>query len=82
MSTEALDSGRIQYASQDGSREFISLLACISATGTAIPPALIYQGESGTLQSSWVEDWSIETPVYFALSSKGWSCDALGRQWL
>ena len=82
MSTEALDSGRIQYASQDGSREFISLLACISATGIAIPPALIYQGESGTLQSSWVEDWSIETPAYFALSSKGWSCDALGRQWL
>jgi len=82
MSTEALDSGRIKYASQDGNREFISLLACISATGVALPPALIYQGESDTLQSTWVEDWSISSIAYFAVSANGWSCDAIGRQWV
>jgi hypothetical protein len=27
---------------QDGSREFITLLACICADGTYLPPALIY----------------------------------------
>jgi hypothetical protein len=79
MSIEALDSGRIQYASQDGSREFISLLAYINAIDIAIPPALIYQGESNTLQDSWVEDWSISATAYFAVSSKGWSCDTLGQ---
>jgi hypothetical protein len=30
---EALKSGRIKKAKQDGSREFISCLACISAIG-------------------------------------------------
>ena len=53
MSLEALQSGRIQYASKDGSREFISLLACISANGTALPPALIYKGDSLSLQDTF-----------------------------
>jgi hypothetical protein len=82
MSLEALTSGRIKYASQDGNREFISLLACINAIGVALPPALIYQGESDTLQSTWVEDWSISSTAYFAVSANGWSCNAIGRQWI
>jgi len=49
MSKEAYKSGRIRYASQDGNREFISLLACVCADGTALPAALIYQGKSGDL---------------------------------
>ena len=49
MSAEALQSGRIVSASQDSNREFISLLACISADGTALPLALIYKGESNDL---------------------------------
>ena len=49
MSMEALKNGRIQYACEDGSREFISLLACISADGTALPLSLIYKGELGSL---------------------------------
>ena len=55
MSLDTLKSGRIQYASKDGSREFISLLACISADGTALPPSLIYKGDSGSLQDTWLE---------------------------
>jgi hypothetical protein len=55
MSREALTAGRITHASQDGSREFITLLACISATGAVLPPSLIYQGES-SLQDTWLED--------------------------
>ena len=49
MTLEALLSGRITYASQDGSREFLSLLAYIYADGSALPPALIYKGDSGLL---------------------------------
>ena len=52
MSIEALKNGRIQYAYKDNSREFISLLACISANETALPPSLIYKGESGSLQDT------------------------------
>jgi hypothetical protein len=52
MSLEALESGRITHLSQDGNREFIRLLACIAADGTALPPALIYKGDSGVLQDT------------------------------
>jgi len=82
MTKEAFDSGRIQYASQDGSREFISLLACINATGAALPPTLIYKGDSKDLQDTWIEDFDLTTTAYFSTSSNGWSCDAFGRQWL
>ena len=82
MTLEALNSGRITHASQDGSREFITLLASISATGVVLPPALIYQGDSGTLQDTWVEDWVPDQEAYFAVSSKGWSSDEIGLKWL
>ncbi len=82
ISTEALKSGRIIGACQDGSREFISLLACICADETAIPPALIYKGESFDLQDTWVEDFKPGDEAYFAASTNGWTCDALGLQWL
>ena len=81
MSREALESGRIPRAAQDGSREFISLLACISATGGVLPPALIYKGES-SLQDSWLEDWVPENTAHFAISPNGWSSNELGLHWL
>ena len=71
MTLKALTSGRITHASQDGSKEFISLLACIYADGTALPPALIYKGDSGTLSDTWLEDWKINDKAFFAVFSKG-----------
>ncbi|PMD26311.1 hypothetical protein NA56DRAFT_733159 [Hyaloscypha hepaticicola] len=56
MTKKLYNSGRIISAAQDGSREFISLLASICADGTALPPALIYKGASGDLQDTWLED--------------------------
>ena len=82
VSVEALESGRITHASQDGSREFLSLLACICADNTALPPALIYKGDSGSLQDTWLEDWKPDELAHFAVTSNGWSCDALGLDWL
>ena len=76
-----MKSSRITKAATDGSREFISLLACISATGTALPPALIYQGKSNDLQSSWLDEIGNDS-VYFAASENGWSCNSLGLNWL
>jgi hypothetical protein len=78
MSCEAFDSCGIVDASQDGSREFTSLLACIDAIGVALPPAFIYKGDLSTLQKTWVEDWVPEATAHFAVSSNGWSCNALG----
>ena len=52
MTRKAFESGRIRNTKQDGNREFITLLACVSALGKALPPCLIYTGESGDLQES------------------------------
>ena len=56
MTQEALKSERIKKSKQDGSREFISILACISAIGKWISPLLIYKGELGDLMSTWVDE--------------------------
>ena len=81
MTHEELASGEIIGASQDGSREWVSLLAAICAVPATIPPALIYQGESGDLRSTWVDDIGQDT-VYFAATPTGWSNNKIGRQWL
>ena len=70
-------------ASQDGSREFISLVAAICADGTALPPALIYAGRSHDLQNTWLEDFDAsKSQAYFASSDKGWTNEDLGISWL
>ena len=82
MTQEALRSGRITKAKQDGSREFISILACISAIGKWIPPLLIYKGESGDLMSTWVDEVKTDSMAHFTVSSNGWSNNAIGLVWL
>ena len=56
ITQEALQKGRITKSKQDGSREFISVLACILSIGKWILPLLIYKGESGDLISTWVDE--------------------------
>jgi hypothetical protein len=82
MAREALKSGRITKAKQDGSREFISILACISVIGKWIPPLLIYKGESGDLMSTWVDDITTNSKAYFTTLSNGWSNNGIGLAWL
>ena len=57
FSTRGLKSGKLRGAATDGSREWISLIACVSATGDRLPPTLIYKGVSGDLQQSWITDF-------------------------
>lgn len=77
MTLEAYRSARIRAASQDGNREFISLLACISATGKALLPALIYSGEAHCFQDTWIKDVKASDEANFATSANGWSSDQL-----
>lgn len=50
---------------QDRNRKWILLLAVICAIVMKIPLVLIYQGESGDLRDSRIEDVSNNT-IYFA----------------
>ena len=73
-----LKNKRISGSAQDGSREFISLLFCICADGIVLPPAL-YQGASGDLQNSWLQDFNaFSEAAYFTASIKGWTNEKLG----
>lgn len=82
LTKQAYQNGRVRSAQQDGSREFISLLACVCADGTTLPPALIYKGASNDLQDSWLDDLSEKDQAYFTSSAKGWTSDQLGLAWL
>jgi hypothetical protein len=58
------------------------LLACVCASGAALPPALIYQGTSG-LQSGWVD--AVEAgkhEVFFSNSASGGTNNNIGLAWL
>jgi hypothetical protein len=76
MSKEALKSGRVTRTRTDWSREFISLLGCICADGSFLPPALIYKGASHDLDDSWLGDVGGDTD-YFAVTDNGWTYDGL-----
>jgi hypothetical protein len=47
-----MEKQKLPGTSQDGSREWITLLATIYADGSSLPPALIYKAVSGDLQDS------------------------------
>jgi hypothetical protein len=80
MSRAAYEQGRVRQSVQDGNREFITLIACCSAIGNALLPTLLYKGESGDLQNTWVEDLQPEDDVFFGSSKNGWSNNKFGLQ--
>ena len=82
MTKDALKSGRVTKSKQDGSREFLSCLACISAIGKWIPPLLVYKGDSGDLISTWVDEVTTDSQAHFTVSSNGWSNNKIGLMWL
>jgi 4-hydroxybenzoate polyprenyltransferase len=64
-----------------GSRAWTSFLECISATGVALPPAVIFKGKS--VQQQWfpidkdeLKEWK------FTATDKGWINRAVALEWL
>ena len=80
---ELYERGNLTGAGQDGSREWITVVATICADGTRLSPALIYKAVSGNLQDTWLSDFDPdEHDCHFASSPKGWTSDELGYSWL
>jgi len=76
-------SQKLLGAGQDGSREWITLVATICADGSVLPPLLIYDSTSGSMQVSWVQDFnSNEHQAWFTASPDGWTSDDIGFKWL
>jgi hypothetical protein len=82
-SKAAIDKGALAGAYQDGNREWITILATVCADGTSLPPVLIFAGQPGQLQDSWVQD--VDTAkdyVSFGASPNGWTSNEIAIDWM
>ena len=76
-------SGKLLGAGQDGSREWITVIATICGDRTALPPVLIYKSTSGSIQDSWVQDFdSHKHDAWFTSSAIVWTSDEISFKWL
>ena len=83
FSKASYEEGKRRSAIQDGSREWITLLACICADGSYLEPALIYKSASGSIQDSWLQALDPEIhQVQVSSSPSGWTNNELGLAWL
>jgi hypothetical protein len=70
-------------AGQDGSREWITLVATICTDGTSLSPTLIHKAVSGNLRDIWLDNFEpSRQSCYFTSSPNGWTSDELGYSWL
>lgn len=73
----------VTAALQDGSRKWITLIACVCADGSALPPGIIYEAANKGIQSNWVEDIRVgETTAHVTSSPSGWTNNDIGLSWL
>jgi hypothetical protein len=83
FSKQMWDKKEVRLSLQDGSREFLTLLASICADGSRLPPGLIYPAANGPIRSTWVEDIEVGKHNVFVTSSPtGWSNNDIGLAWL
>jgi hypothetical protein len=62
---------QVKDSLQDGKREWISVLACIGADGTTLPPGVIFEALHGNIRDTWVEEITRETQIFATSSSTG-----------
>lgn len=82
ITIESLKAKRALGNLQDGNRDWIPLLACICADGTALDPSLLFPGASGDMQDTWLQDFEASDSAYFGVSDNGWSNEEYGLRWL
>ena len=66
-----------QYMTASGSREWVSLIECISVIGKAQDPWIIFKGKMH--KASWMQTLQ---SGHIALSETGWTDNELGLAWL
>lgn len=79
----AFEDGKLRHIIQDGNREWITTIACICADRIALTNALIYQGQAGAIQDTWLQDFNpAEHRAFFTYSPLGWTSHDVGLAWL
>jgi hypothetical protein len=69
---------------QDGSREWISIKAAITASGRVLSPGVIFQSQSGLVREHWISDWEVTGGFRAAVAAteSGWTNAELAVQFL
>lgn len=65
------------YKTQDGNREWVSLIECISADGRLLAPFIIFKGKRH--MKAWYD--VLEEDAHIGLSENGWTNNTLGSEW-
>jgi hypothetical protein len=73
------ESKEMTSALQDGSRDWVTIIAVICADEAPLPPGIIYTSANRTLQQSWVAEVKVNKhKAFFSSSATGWSNNELG----
>jgi hypothetical protein len=70
---------RQQFQAKPGRQEWVSVVECICADGTGIPPLVIFKAQK--LSTQWIPA-SIHGSWRFNCNSKGWTSNEHGLDWL
>jgi len=70
---------RGNYKVEPGCQEWATIIECISADGVAIPPLIIFKGE--TLSTNWIPK-DLDPTWRFTNNKKGWTSMDHGEEWL
>ena len=65
---------------QPGNHEWVTSIECISSTGWALPPCIIFKGKVHI--QGWYEDSKIPQNQQFEVSNNGWTTNQIGLRWL
>ena len=69
-----------KYLAHPGRQEWVTVVECISADGSSIPPLVIFKGKN--VSSSWISQKALDKNMHFASSINGWTSNELGLYWL
>ena len=70
---------RQQFQAKPGRQEWVSVVECICADGSIVPPLVIFKAEK--LSTQWIPA-SIHGNWRFNCNSKGWTSNKHGLDWL
>jgi hypothetical protein len=73
----------VRESLQDGSREWITVVAAVSVAGDRLPATVIFPGSANSLQSTRVDNVKAgKHNVFLTSTASGWSNNNLGLAWL
>jgi hypothetical protein len=82
FSRQLWEQKKVTAGLQDGSREWITILALVCADRSSLDPSVLFEAKGG-LRTGWVHDIEPEKhQVFFTTSPTGWSNDDIGLAWL